>query len=229
VAALEPAIGAPDGDGVRVVAVVGFTDKADRTLGRERRGRAVRVVADPGEDLLDGTGQPERWTYDVETDTWALIDQANGPEWHAVLAYDASVDRIIAPGGGATGRPTWLFDIRTRTWSRSGVETPVVEPNWAVPTVTYDEAAERTVIAGSAGWAAYDATADRWEVLAGPGGSFANPMAYDPVNRRLIGVGQGGIAVQGDVVAFDLATREWTVLLEPSPPVPPEVSPSPGQ
>ena len=162
-------------------------------------------------DLLGGTGQPELWTYDVDTDTWALIDRATGPAWHAVLAYDASVDRFIAY---TSGSETWLFDVRTGTWSTSGAETPDVDPGWAVPTITYDEAAERTVVAGSSGWAAYDAAADRWEILAGPGGSFADPIAYDPVNWRLIGFGQGGIAEAGDVVAFDLVTREWTVLLE---------------
>jgi hypothetical protein len=158
-------------------------------------------------DLLDGTGQPERWTYDVETDTWTLIDRANGPVWHAVLTYDASVDRIVA----YSPPETWLFDIRTGTWSRSGSETPVVEPNWAVPTITYDESAERTVVTGSAGMAAYDAAADRWEVLAQPGELYPNPTVYDPVNGRLVGFGW-----EGDVVAFDLETREWTVLLEAS-------------
>jgi hypothetical protein len=33
-------------------------------------------------------------------------------------------------------------------------------------------------------------------------------LVYDPVNRRLVGLGWGGT-----VVAFDLAIREWTVLL----------------
>jgi len=158
-------------------------------------------------DLLDGTGQPELWTYDVETDTWTLVDRVTGPAWHAGLAYDASVDRVVA----YSPPETWLFDIRTGTWSRAGAETPVVEPNWAVPTITYDESAERTVVTGSAGVAAYDAAADRWEVLARPGEPYSNPSVYDPVNGRLVGIGW-----EGDVVAFDLVTREWTILLEAS-------------
>jgi hypothetical protein len=80
----------------------------------------------------------------------------------------------------------------------------------------YDEAAERTVVAGAFQWGAYDATADRWEILfdIDPGeGGLPKPAVYDPTNRRLIVFG-GGIGVSGDLVAFDLVTREWTVLLE---------------
>jgi hypothetical protein len=158
--------------------------------------------------LLDGTGQPELWNYDVETDTWTLIDRVTGPAWHAGLAYDASVDRIVA----YSPPETWLYD-RTGAWSRAGAETPVVEPNWAVPTITYDESAERTLVMGSSGWAAYDATADRWETIfdTAPSEGLPGSSVYDPVNRRLVGFGW-----EGDVVAFDLKTREWTILLEPS-------------
>jgi len=67
------------------------------------------------------------------------------------------------------------------------------------------------VVTGSAGVAAYDAAADRWEVLARPGEPYSNPSVYDPVNGRLVGIGW-----EGDVVAFDLVTREWTILLEAS-------------
>ena len=162
-------------------------------------------------DFLEGTDQLELWTYDIETDMWTLIHRVTGPAWHAVLAYDASVDRIVAYSPmGDLPPETWLFDIRTGTWSRADAETPVVEPNWAVPAITYDESAERTVVTGSAGMAAYDAAADRWEVLAGPGELSTNPTVYDPVNGRLVGFGW-----EGDVVAFDLQTREWTVVVGP--------------
>ena len=181
---------------------------ADRTL-RAYDPLSGLVLAT--KDLLGGTGQPELWTYDVETDTWTLIDRMSGPAWHAVLAYDASVDRIVAYSPmGDLPPETWLFDVRTGTLSQAGGETPVVEPNWAVPTITYDESAERTVVTGSAGMAAYDAAEDRWEVLVGPSESYPNPTVFDPVNGRLVGFGW-----EGDVVAFDLVTREGTVLLEP--------------
>ena len=54
------------------------------------------------------------------------------------------------------------------------------------------------------------ASADRWEILAGPETLWEDPPAvevYDAVNRRLVGWGRG-------VLAFDLTTRGWTVLLE---------------
>jgi hypothetical protein len=104
------------------------------------------------------------------------------------------------------------------------VESDAVAPHvldWWVPlTTTYDEAAERTVIGGNVGLAAYDATADRWETLVTFGPEY-HGVAFvdDPVNERLVVFPDyleewGGTRV-GDVLAFDLATREWTVLLEP--------------
>ena len=89
----------------------------------------------------------------------------------------------------------------------------------APPAIAYDEAAQRTVVFGD-GLAAYDATADRWEVLIDPADRdpsdwLPSSMVYDPVNRRLVGLGRGVVADQGGVVAFDLATRERLVLLGP--------------
>ncbi len=49
-----------------------------------------------------------------------------------------------------------------------------------------------------------------------PGPSLPVPTVYDAVNQRLIGWRLGGAVVQGDVVAFDVATRQWTVLLAPA-------------
>jgi hypothetical protein len=157
-------------------------------------------------------------SYDVETDAWTPIHHTTPWEdlGYSEYVYDASVDRIVEYAGGAGVAETWLFDIRASAWSRSSVETPVFEMGmWATPAIVYDEAAERTVVAGSFKWGAYDATADRWEILfdADPGGLLPGPTVYDPVNRRLLLFG-GGIGVSGDLVAFDLVTRDWTVLLE---------------
>jgi hypothetical protein len=170
-------------------------------------------------------------TYDVETDTWTPIHQANeGPDTGAItedgqpvygpFAYDASVDRMVV-AGGPLGTETWLFDLRTGSWSAAGAEAPaVIEVFATAPTIVYDEAAERTVLIGDvARLAAYDATADRWEILAGADPEravgFQLKAVYDPVNRRLVGW-QPSYMDQDDLFAFDLVTRRWTVLLEPS-------------
>jgi len=190
---------------------------------------------DPLSGLVVAQGGPDPSvplsTYDVETDTWTPIREANGgPETggmsptgrpgYGVLAYDASVDRIVAYVGRAE---TWLFDIRTGRWSKSGAETPAVMEVFAAwPYIAYDEAAKRTVVIGDTRVAAYDAAADRWEILAevepggllaGPtvfDGMLAGPMVFDPVNERLVGP-----ADMAAVVASDPGTGEWTVLLEP--------------
>jgi hypothetical protein len=164
------------------------------------------------------------WNYDVETDAW--IPQANAPSDSnpPYVVYDASVDRIIAPGG--------LFDLRSGTWSTSGAEMPriIAGYGWQAPKIVYDETAERTVVFGNGRMIAYDATADRWEILQqgspvvyddvvdlGPNrlsfqdGTF---VAYDPVNGRLIGWYRRDADQEG-FAAYDLASRQWTVLLEP--------------
>ena len=103
-----------------------------------------RAVYDPASGLIVAmvsgateTNPSELWTYDVATDTWTPIREAGatavGPTPAGLLAYDASVDRIIAynPGllnGSLIG--TWLFDLRTGTWSKSGVVTPLLNLGW---------------------------------------------------------------------------------------------------
>jgi hypothetical protein len=173
----------------------------------------------------------------VESDTWTPIRQADRPAigpHYEFFAYDASVDRLVA----YVGPRTWLFDLRTGTWSGTGSLSPEFSAGlWGhVPAIAYDEAAERTVILGQGHSAAYDATADRWETLYGGSaseyqlaGGGTRPesrqlhfMVYDPVNERL--VVHGGFVqttaepevYRDDVLAFDTRTREWTVLLEPS-------------
>jgi len=210
-----------------------------------------------GDDGDDDTLGLEMWSYEVETDTWTPIRQAKplaiGPHFE-FFAYDASVDRLVAyskawepadPDWDFEAR-TWLFDLRTGTWSGTGAVTP---PDfdagmWGyVPAIAYDEAAERTVLLGQGHSAAYDATADRWETLYAEdplAGCGSRPecrqmpfMVYDAVNERLVVYG-GSFWTGSDWVspddwlAFDTRTREWAVLLEASQPVTPGVLPSPG-
>jgi hypothetical protein len=189
------------------------------------------------------------WSYEVVTDTWTPIPQVEPlviGSHYEFFAYDASVDRLVAyayawkPAGDAyLGRDfeakTWLFDLRTGTWSGTSAVTPpdFTAGLWgAVPAIAYYEAAQRTVILGQGHAAAYDATADRWEILYE--GSTAEDcgtrpecrqmpfMVHDPVNERLVVYGGSiwtgsDLVAPDDVLAFDTRTREWTVLLEASP------------
>jgi len=196
----------------------------------------VSLAYDPVSGLVVAAGISDRnllmWTYEVEADTWTPIHQANaGPDYRdlvwgsPVIAYDASVDRMVAyTYNGSRGEfETWLFDVRTGTWSKSSAQTPVVTRGLGLPRIGYDDAAKRTVIMAWAA-AAYDASANRWEML----GAYPTPkswmrtatMVYDPVNERLVGPGPwynaAGVHVgRAAVFAFDPGTREWTVLLEP--------------
>jgi len=176
-----------------------------------RRWNTLTWTYDPVSGLVFAADTTELWSYDVETDTWALISAAPWTAGRASLAYDASADRIVAY---ADSRDMWLFDIRTGTWSKSGADTPevVCGMGWPNAPVVYDEVAERTVVSCNIS-VAYDATADRWESLADDAGPFS---VYDAVNRRFLGLDEN----RDSVLAFDLATRERIVLLEPAPSVP---------
>jgi hypothetical protein len=179
-----------------------------------RQWNSLTWTYDPVSGLVFAADASELWSYDVETDAWASISPAPWPAGRGALAYDSSVDRIVAYARQDTpgGFEMWLFDIRTGMWSKSRADTPevVCGMGWPNPTMVYDEAAERTVVSCNI-TVAYDATADRWESLVDNAGSFPF-SAYDSVNKRHFGLDEN----RDGVLAFDLATRERIVLLEPT-------------
>lgn len=217
-------------------------------------GGQPRLVYDPVSGLVvaqafassSETETPsELWTYDVETDTWFPFRRAGAPAvgLFGLLAYDASVDRIIGYAGVPSvtdvSYRTRLFDIRTGTWSTAGAVTPAVSFGWGPSggEIAYDETMERTIVFSDGRVVACDAAADRWEILVegfvpgqsgawptGPTARLGPSMVYDPVNGRLVVYGgqyrtsdPNNLWVQADdVLAFDPATRQWTVLLEAS-------------
>ena len=117
----------------------------------------------------DDPNPSELWNYDVETDTWTPIHQANGPR------PTAGCSPTTPPSTGwsrtRTGRSapepeTWLFDIRTGTWSRSARRDAGRRRRGggAPPSPTTRRRSGRWS-SSNARVAAYDATADRWEIL----------------------------------------------------------------
>jgi hypothetical protein len=169
---------------------------------------APSLAYDPVSGLVFAASGRELWSYDFGNDLWTLVSEAPWPG-SALLAYDASVDRIVADAGSET----WLYDIRGRTWSR-GTDPTFCAWGMAMmlpDVIVYDEAAKRTVVACGTR-AAYDATAGRWEFMTDIPGSFPSSIAFDTVNGRLVGIGE----IQDGVFAFDLATREQMILLEPA-------------
>ncbi len=194
-----------------------------------------RLVYDPVSGLvvvqpIDGR-TTRLWTLAVETDIWTSIPQADAPRIgphpdHGMLAYDGSVDRVIAYNGLSYG--TRLLDLRTGTWSGSTASTPVVNTGYFATggEIAYDEAGEQTVVFSDGLVIAYSARSDRWEILDGRSGDvpvgltarIGHWMVYDSTNARLVVYGayraDTGWVRADDLQAFDPVTREWTVLLE---------------
>jgi hypothetical protein len=131
---------------------------------------------------------------------------------------------MVAYGNQDYGQPpyeTWLFDIRTGTWAESRADREPLFGGTTVPMLVYDEAAQRTAVLGTDPLTAYDASTDRWEIIAEAKTVGPAQMAYDSVNRRLVGWGAKdlgwGNGIAGAVEALGLLTGRWTVLLEPTP------------
>jgi len=197
-----------------------------------------RLVYDPVSGLVVGQLIESRiakvWTYDVETDTWTSVTRSDAPTLgsdpdHGLLAYDGSVDRVIAYNGLSYG--TRLLDLRAGTWSGSAARTPLVNTGWFASggEIAYDEAGEQTVVFSDGLVIAYSARSDRWEILDGRSGDvpagltarIGHWMVYDSSNARLVVYGRGyrtdtSWVQADDVLGFDPATREWIVLLEAS-------------
>ncbi len=178
----------------------------------------------------------QMWTYDVDTDTWIEVDQgATLPPAGGMLTYDASVDRLILYVNDAEEPSTWEFDIRAGRWKKQSTNTPSPVFDWgggpSVERFIYDEANQVSVIYGGGHHptvATYDASehswTELWTVDSEPIPGFADlvsdpiqlpcdAMTYDPVNERILIEGGGW---EPGVFAFDVATGEWIVLLEPT-------------
>lgn len=181
-------------------------------------------------------GDPLLWTYDVDTDTWTEVPQEDaptlGPLDHQLFAYDASVDRFVALASEHRAR---TYDRATGTWSETDASAPSFNTGFLASggEVAYDEAAELTVVFSDGFVAAYDAAANRWVRLygrsrccqEGPFSRLGHRMVYDPVNERLVVYGgrarvgpDGAWTAMDDVWAFDVASGEWTPLLDRSQP-----------
>lgn len=179
-----------------------------------------QAVYDPRTGLVIGRNPAtaEMWTYDVDTDTWLSVGQRGSlPPREAntgaqLPGFDRAADRLVL----YTNTGTWLFDPRARTWAFGGGGAPVVffiSPGGLV----YNEANQQTLLYGEGVVAAYDMAAKAWQVLydtrddgglddpSAPG--FGYPLAYDPLNKRVL-VTKDGLGIS----AFDPDTGRMTEL-----------------
>jgi hypothetical protein len=190
----------------------------------------------------------QMWTFDVDSGSWTRVgDGAPRLPWPESLfvsvAYDQAVDRFVLvapqvarglldtdgqplPGDAPLPGGTWLFDLRTRTWSPRTAPPAealsfggwgwTLEFETAGDPVVYDEANERVLAFGARTVAAYDSTAGTWELVwsGEPDLRTRAPKAFDPVNARVVTFARlgGYVPLVDEVAAFDLATRDWIVL-----------------
>jgi hypothetical protein len=168
------------------------------------------------------------WDYDVDTGEWLEIDQGElrpqtaGGCGFQLLDYDRALGRLVLfdQNCAPSGPLTWLFDSEAGEWLRPEVDTPDLRQFLGNDQMVYDSVNDLSVAYVGGRVAAYDASANEWQLLydAQETGRFfrnLNGYAFDPVNGRLIVIG-GSSEWPNDIVAFDVATRTWTELLAPT-------------
>lgn len=195
----------------------------------------AQAAFDPvsGQILVRDHETRRMWNYDVDTNAWLALSQGSllppdeGNCGSQSLDYDRVADRIVLylETCGATAPETWLFDPRGSGWSKADVVAPRII-HWGRNEIAFDTTNARSVLYAGGRVAAYDATANAWEILFdGESGRdrflrAGNAYAFDPLNGRLVVVGglvgtADGWSSTNDVLAFDLRTRSWTTLLAP--------------
>jgi len=149
----------------------------------------------------NGTGnQDSTWVYDYSANSWTLETPANSPPalTDAAMAYDSKNERIILMGGnvGATYyQDTWVWNGTDNEWYN--VTNYTMWPDKVtLHKMVYDSVNERIIsFGGTAGGAGfqktwiYNYTDSSWISLSPatqPDGRYAQAMAYDSDNERVI-------------------------------------------
>ncbi|HSG86246.1 MAG TPA: hypothetical protein VLA23_07895 [Candidatus Limnocylindrales bacterium] len=232
--------------GTRRIVVYDADSASARIAARPTQGDRTRAAYDPVSDLIFVLDAGQLWTYDVDLDAWQEVPQTGdlppASNEGVLMAYDASVQRIVLYHVQRGYGQTYEFDPTTSAWTHLILGSRRAAPEMgffygdvvAGGEIAYDEANARTIVFTRGRAIAYDATAHSWQVVfdapmeadppVGPGDLSqrgAADLAYDPLNHRSLAI--GGLRYVGadsiepdDVIAFDLGTRTWMELLAPS-------------
>lgn len=169
-----------------------------------------KFVVFGGGDLSDNLYN-ETWSYDLTSNTWAMMPPAYSPAPALIssVVYDSESDRIILFGGlldsmGNLGllNETWSYDLNTNSWTKM---TPNAGPSerFGISAV-YDPISDLVITFGGVGFSyggaepvpvifddvwTYDLNTDTWsEVnqLTKPTERALGAMAIDPLNRIIV-------------------------------------------
>ncbi|HKW42909.1 MAG TPA: kelch repeat-containing protein, partial [Thermoplasmata archaeon] len=93
----------------------------------------------------------DTWAYDYDTNTWANMSPINSPSprYHAGMAYDSEIDRMILYGGiGDEKAPyeTWSYDYGHNVWTLLNPDHN--PPPKALMGMAYDSQSKRSIMFG---------------------------------------------------------------------------------
>lgn len=150
----------------------------------------------------------------------------DGPVHGQVMAYDPTIERLVLFVEGHRCCPTtWLFDLRSGTWTETDAETPMIEFVWGDlvngDEIVFDEVAGRIVVMSGEQRHIFDGPTLTWESLpSGLDRASDVRLVYDAVNRRLV-LNDPRVSSDGrweqtrTVLAFEPFAGGWIELVPP--------------
>jgi hypothetical protein len=181
-----------------------------------------RTLSSPG-----AAATQELWAYDVDTNTWTEIGALPSVVVGDFLGYSQTIDRfIIVTGQDATA----LLDPRTGESILVSTESPTVNLGWpnfrygpardTVYVFTGDFTANFTEEEGRRSLCGFDTAVLTWtcDPAPYPASRTGGAPVGDPINDRVVLIGDAPTDVWDDVWAIDLDTAEWKELLASTSP-----------
>ncbi len=178
---------------------------------------------DPSGGIYWGGVGADTWAFDGATDSWTQLHPIRSPPARsaASIAYDSKAERVLLFGGyngSAFFDDTWAFDYANDTWvDLTGAVAPSPRLGAAI---TYDAAADRTVLFGGYNgsasfgetwWFDYDVrTWTQRSPSTSPSPRYLSAFVFNPV------VGWdllfGGFATNAESWSYQPASDEWIQL-----------------
>jgi hypothetical protein len=185
-----------------------------------------RMVLFGGLDPVDWVFSNETWSFDLNSNTWELMNPAESPPErnYPAFVYNSAKDRFVLFGGGTDVNlnDTWIYDLNSDVWIEVTPEKSPPARTYAA--LTYDPDTDRIILFGGINnlnqpltdiWA-FDLDSETWEEppsLEGPAARGWHSMStLEGSEILMFGGGPSRNKFTDETWLYDIETNTWTEL-----------------